>query len=98
MYGFQLYRIQGLSYARQAAESTAKKAFDFNSTDDSLVHCQTTTLVVDCRHYCTIQRTAFRILYRIFDVHSLPTDCHWVTVSRLRGLVCTPDRRYQVMA
>eukprot|EP00959_Pyramimonas_sp_CCMP1952_P453677 9468618-Pyramimonas_sp.AAC.1 len=49
----------------QAPESTAKKTFDFNST-------------VDSRHKYTIQRTAFRIFHRIFDVYiySLPTDCH----------------------
>eukprot|EP00959_Pyramimonas_sp_CCMP1952_P129029 2698141-Pyramimonas_sp.AAC.1 len=44
-------------------ESTAKKAFDFN-------------LTIDCRHWYTIQRTAFRIFDRIFDVYSPSTDCH----------------------
>eukprot|EP00959_Pyramimonas_sp_CCMP1952_P417093 8738659-Pyramimonas_sp.AAC.1 len=41
---------------------------------------------VDCQHYYTIQRTAFRIFHRIFNVYSLSTDCHWLAVSRVRGL------------
>eukprot|EP00976_Prorocentrum_cordatum_P081192 1184285-Prorocentrum_minimum.AAC.4 len=49
-------------------ESTAKRPS--TSTQQSTV--------VDCRHWFTIHRTAFRIFDRIFDVYSLSTDCHMV--------------------
>eukprot|EP00959_Pyramimonas_sp_CCMP1952_P259695 5429911-Pyramimonas_sp.AAC.1 len=57
----------------QAPESTAKKPL--TSVQQSV-----------SRQWYTIQRTAFRIFHRIFEVYSLPTDCHMAGRQSTTGL------------